>query len=276
MPIPATGGLRRALTGATAAAAAVVLLLLSGCTAEDQGSNADPTQVDATKAPDSGACRMLTPGDIEMPANATTTVDCADPHTAETYAVGDLPEEFADAAYDDQDLATFAYRTCGPAFMEFLGADESLSMRSVLSWVMFRPSQAAWDKGARWYRCDAIGGGRNSTTLITLPDSARDLLKKPDDAWLACVQGGSVATAPRIPCTEPHTYRAVTTIKLGGADDEYPGDEVVQQRTRNFCSDSVGAWLGYPVDYKFAYTWFPQTDWEAGNRRSVCWAQTDQ
>ncbi len=253
-------------------------LSLTGCGPEatPQASNQDPAQVDATTAPPVGECRMLTPADIRRPGNATATVPCEDPHTAETYAAGALPPEFTDATYDDQALAAFAYQTCGERFMDFLGADESMSMRSVLSWVMFRPSEAAWDQGARWYRCDAVGGAPASESLLALPDRAAGLLRKPSDRWLACVQGRSVEGAPRIPCSEPHTFRAVTTIRLGAPVDAYPGDEVVAERTRSFCGDSVAAWLGYPARYSFGYTWFPQNDWEAGNRRSVCWARTDQ
>jgi hypothetical protein len=66
----------------------------------------------------------------------------------------------------------------------------------------------------------------------------------------------------------------VTTIVLGGTGDPYPGDRVVESRTRDYCSNSVGAWLNYPVDYKFGYTWFHAAEWKAGNRRSICWAQT--
>jgi hypothetical protein len=46
--------------------------------------------------------------------------------------------------------------------------------------------------------------------------------------------------------------------------------------TRDYCSDSVGAWLNYPVDYQYGYTWFHEAEWEAGNRRSVCWAKTSE
>ena len=35
-------------------------------------------------------------------------------------------------------------------------------MRTVLSWAWFRPSEEAWDQGARWYRCDVVGGGDQS------------------------------------------------------------------------------------------------------------------
>ena len=39
-------------------------------------------------------------------------------------------------------------------------------------------------------------------------------------------------------------------------------------------ADSVGAWLGYPPEYDYGYTWFHEGEWNAGNRRSVCWAAT--
>ena len=51
---------------------------------------------------------------------------------------------------------------------------------------------------------------------------------------------------------------------------------LVEVRSRDFCSDSVGAWMNYPVDYEFGYTWFHEAEWQAGNRRSVCWSKTDR
>jgi hypothetical protein len=253
------------------------LLALAGCGADEaQGSNPDPDQVDAVEAPELGACRVLTPEDVELPSNATRSVDCEEPHTAETYAVGELPSEFDDADYDDAAVGTYAYRTCSDKFMTFLGGDESLVMRSVVSWAWFRPSQKAWDEGARWYRCDVVGGGdEGDAEYVELPTTAKGLLLKPDDRWLVCVNGASI-NGEKIRCSEPHTWRAVTTIKLGEAEDPYPGDRLVEVKTRDFCSDSVGAWLNYPVDYDFAYTFFHEAEWEAGNRRSVCWAKTDK
>ena len=59
-------------------------------------------------------------------------------------------------------------------------------------------------------------------------------------------------------------------------EDPYPGDRLSQVRSRDFCSDSVGAWMNYPVDYEFGYTWFHEGEWRAGNRRSICWAKTDR
>ena len=249
----------------------ILALLAGGCAA-----GGDNPPVSAEDMPALGACRDLTPADVAEPSNATAVVDCSAEHTAETYAVGSLPERFADAEYDDRVLGAYAYKTCSTAFMKFLGADESLVMRTVLSWAWFRPSEGAWDAGSRWYRCDVIGGGEQSAAYVTLPETAEDvLLGKPDDRWLVCVDGESVDAGAKIPCSQAHAWRAVTTIKLGEDADPYPGDRVVQVRTRDFCSDSVGAWLNYPVDYDFGYTWFHEAEWDAGNRRSVCWAKTE-
>ena len=254
-------------------------LLLSGCTGDTaQGSNADPAQLDSVETPELGACRVLTPDDVAQPTNATRVVDCAQPHTSQTYAVGELPSSLQDADYDSKDLGAWAYQTCSKKFMDFLGADESLVMRAVVSWAWFRPSEKAWNDGARWYRCDVVGGGDQSKQYIDLPQDAKGLFLggKPVDGWLVCASGDTVAGSVKIPCSQKHDWRAVTTIKLGDGGDPYPGDRLVQVRTRDFCTESVGAWLGYPVNYDIGYTWFHEAEWQAGNRRSVCWAKTDQ
>jgi hypothetical protein len=260
---------RRACVAALVLAAA---LALAGC-----GDAAAPTD---EKPPELGACRVLTPDDVAKPSDTSEAVDCAEPHTAETYAVGQLPESFDDVDYDDEDLGAWAYTTCSKAFIDFLGADESLVMRTVVSWAWFRPSEDAWDDGARWYRCDVVGGGEQSKEYVELPTTAKGLLLgRPKDRWMVCADGPTVSGSVKVACTEPHQWRAVTTISLtslGGAKDDYPGDRLVEVTTRDFCSTSVGAWLNYPVDYDFGYTWFHEAEWDAGNRRSVCWTKTDQ
>ena len=250
--------------------------VLAGCGDKPPSGNVDSHLVDSVTPPQVGACRVLTPKDVAKPDNASRAIDCGEPHTAETYAVGDLPATLKDVDYDSDQLGAFAYQTCGNAFEGFLGADESLVMRTVVSWAWFRPSEKAWAKGARWYRCDVVGGGDQSKAYVDLPDTARGLLAggRPPDKWMVCVNGPSVQAAPKIPCNQPHTWRAVTTIKVGDPGDAYPGDRLVEVKTRDYCSDSVGAWLGYPPTYDYGYTWFHEAEWKAGNRRSVCWAKT--
>jgi hypothetical protein len=247
-----------------------LVLMVAGCS-RDGSSDAD-----SVEAPELGACRLLSPEDVASASNSVESVDCAENHTAETYAVGPLPSELAEAAYDDPDIGAFAYQTCSQGFMNFLGADESLAMRTLLSWAWFRPSEEAWDKGARWYRCDLVGGTEDASTFVTLPETAKGLMSSgvPDDEWMACVNAEDVPGAPRIPCSEEHTWRAVTTIKVGAEDDPYPGDQLVEVKSRDYCDASVSAWLGYPLEYRFAYTWFHEAEWKNGNRRSICWART--
>lgn len=263
----------RALAHALALAGAGMLLTACG---GDTAPGQDEEQVDAVEAPELGACRELSLDDIAQASNATEVVDCDQTHNAETYAVGQLPAEFDDSDDDTAELNAFAYRTCTEKFVKFLGGDESTAMRSVLTWAWFRPSEKAWDDGARWYRCDLVGGGEQSAELVDLPTTAKGLLNRPDDRWMVCASGDSVAGSVKAPCTEPHDWRAISTVKLGEAGDDYPGDRLVEVKSRDFCSDQVGAWLQYPVDYDYGYTWFHEAEWQAGNRRSVCWAKTDQ
>ena len=249
---------------------------LTGCGEETQGSNTDPSQLDSVTAPELGACRVLAPADVAQPSNATRTVDCAEPHTAQTFEVGEFPKDLDGVEADDPALGEHAYRECTLRFADFVGGDESLVMRSVVSWAWFRPSEKAWDEGARWFRCDIVGGSDRSAGFVDLPTDAAQMLDgRVKDRWLVCAEGPTVASN-RVPCTEPHAWRAVSTIKVGEPGDDYPGDRLVEVRTRDYCDQSVGALLDYPVSYDFAYTWFHEAEWEVGNRRSVCWAKTER
>jgi hypothetical protein len=259
----------RITAGAGLVAAALVL---SACT----GSSPAEAPDTVAEVPEVGTCRVLEPADVAEPVDTSETVDCAEPHTAETYAVGQLPERFREAEWDDRRLGAFAYDRCTTTFMRFLGATESMVLRTLVSWAWFRPSEDAWAEGARWYRCDVVGGTEASEALLELPETAKGLmLPEPPDDYMACVAGDAVVGAPRVPCSEPHQWRAVTAIKVGEPDDPYPGDRLVEVTTRDYCADSVSAWLDYPLQYTFAYTWFHEAEWTAGNRLSVCWARTE-
>lgn len=269
--------------GLLASATLTVLLGLTGCTETagppggDDGGNGDDDDVVAVDPPRKGQCRVLDPADIAAPDNDTEPVPCSQAHTAETFLVGTFRGKAAKAAYEDPVLAAEVFKSCTRQFRRFTGADESLALRTVLSWAWFRPSEAAWEEGARWYRCDVVGGGEDSAQMLGLPKTTKGiLLGRPGDLWMACVDEETVAGAPRVPCTEKHTWRAVSAIVVGEANDKYPGDRLVEVLTRDYCSDWVGAWMNYPIDYEFAYTWFHEAEWQSGNRRSVCWAKTDE
>ena len=81
-PGPARGGRVTRLAGVLALVLSATLAL-AGC-----GERSPRTP---SKAPTLGACRMLTPDDVAEPSNTTEPVDCTEPHTAETFAIGELP-----------------------------------------------------------------------------------------------------------------------------------------------------------------------------------------
>ena len=112
---------------------------------------------------------MLTPEDIQATSNDSPVVDCADTHTAETFAVGEFPSDVAGEDLDDPALGAHVFEECEKEFGTFLGGNESLVMRATVTWAWFRPSEEAWEKGARWWRCDVVGGGEESTELVELP-----------------------------------------------------------------------------------------------------------
>lgn len=248
-----------------------LVLVLTACS----NPVAPETSADKLTLPKLGACRTLTPEDITKSSDGSDPVACTKAHTAETFAIGTLPKETG-SAYDDKRQGKWIHTTCTAAFQKFLGADESLAMRIRLSWAWFRPSEEGWKKGARWYRCDAVGGPSDAKTYAKLPTTAKGLFSaKPPEQWLLCALGPTVTNSVKVNCTEKHNWRAVTTIKLGQPNDAYPGDRLIEVRSRDFCQDSVGAWMNYPPEYDFGYTWFHAGEWSAGNRRSVCWAKTE-
>ena len=247
-------------------------LLLAACTAPLKPE----TVADKTTPPKLGACYRLEPADTDRPSSSSEPVSCSGQHTSQTFAVGTLPSSTG-KAYKSSAHGKWIYPTCERAFERFLGVDESLALRVRLSWAWFRASERGWGKGARWYRCDVVGGPTGADRYAALPSVTKGLFHaKPPEEWLSCALGETVLKSKKVPCTERHNWRAVTTIKLGGPRDAYIGDRLVEVRSRDFCSDSVGAWMNYPVQYEFGYTWFHQAEWQAGNRRSVCWARTDR
>lgn len=254
-----------------------VLVLLAALTAGSMltGCGGDNPS-DSTTAPKRLACHDLDIGDLRHHTDDTAPVSCKQRHTAQTFFVGSFPKRLGED-YNTKEQGAYVFDRCTPAFEKFLGIDDSLTLRIELSWAWFAPSEEGWSDGARWFRCDVVGGRSGSVSLRALPRTAKALFRgRPPDAWLSCRRGNDFKTATRLPCSQRHDWRAVSAIKLGEPDDPYPGDRFSEVRARDYCSDAVGAWMGYAPNFAYAYTWFHKAEWEAGNRRAVCWARTDR
>lgn len=247
------------------AALAATLVILGGC-----GMNPSGTLT----APKDGLCRVLTIADLSARTNNSRIVRCTSPHTAQTIKVATFPVSVG-ANYQAKAVGRYAYNTCGPAFETYLGASDAQVPRVQLSWAWFGPTQQAWDKGARWFRCDVVGTSPAQTTMVNIPENVKNLLLGfPPDQWLTCASGASFGNRVEVACNKPHDWRLVTAVKLGQPQDAYPGDHVSQIRANDYCSDAVAAYFNYANDYEFATTVFHAAEWQAGNRRALCWAKT--
>jgi hypothetical protein len=245
-------------------------LMLGACSAPFASAGS----ADSTTPPRTGSCRDLRAADLDSTSNSTTVVACIRRHTAQTFLVGALPRSTGQA-YDDARQATYAEAACTKAFGAYLGADEDQVLRAWLSWSWFGPSERGWQRGARWFRCDVVGGPRGTRTLASLPTPAEGMFAtSPPDAWLTCSQGAEVVGGTKVPCSVPHTWRAATTVEIGKPAASYPGDRVVAARSRDRCHDSIGTYLHHPASFGFAVTAFGAEDWATGTRRSICWART--
>ena len=118
---------------------ALLLLALSSCT--DGSAQSDASSKADRAAPTSGACRSLTPQDIEQASNASPVVDCSAKHTAETFTVGTFPADLVQDDPDDPALGGYVFDRCQRRFQSFLGGDVSLVLRSTMTWAWFRPQQ---------------------------------------------------------------------------------------------------------------------------------------
>ena len=251
-------------------------MALAGCQ-EDLPAGVDPAQVDAVEAPELGACRDLTVKDVAAPSNATKVVDCGEEHTAKTYAVGSIPAELTTRSTTPRSWGVRVQGLLCEVHEVRRGRREPRDAHDPDLGVVPSVASRRGTRGRGGIRCDVVGGGDQTKELVDLPSNLKGLLLRPDDEWLVCAQGPTVDGSVKVPCS-------VRARLAGRLDDQArrdrrtptPATRVSEVTTRDYCSKSVGAWLNYPVDYDFGYTWFHEPEWNAGNRRSVCWAKTSQ
>ncbi len=96
----------------------------------------------------------------------------------------------------------------------------------------------------------------------------------PDDTWMACV-AGPASTGTAGPLLGEADWRGHYDQDPGEKDTPSPGDRLVEVKSRDYCSSRSRRGEVPAVKYDFAYL-VPGGGWNAGNRRSVCWAKTSQ
>ena len=112
-----------------------------------------PTAANATYTvkPKAGQCFMYSVADVDAPYARKNPVSCSSTHNAETFLVTKWPLKTKPSEMSDEDALNLAESLC-----RAWGDDGLLKNPFFNFWAWYTPNPAAWAKGERWLRCDAM------------------------------------------------------------------------------------------------------------------------
>lgn len=125
---------------------------------------ASPARAAYTVKPQIGQCFQLTPAQVSASYATKNPVSCSSTHNAETFEVAEWPLETNPVDMAGQDAVSIAGEVCG-FWDTFPNAQSSRLSKSQFNyWAWYTPDRAAWAKGERWLRCDAMIGKFKTST----------------------------------------------------------------------------------------------------------------
>ncbi|MEV8149597.1 septum formation family protein [Arthrobacter sp. NPDC080073] len=190
--------------------ALIIAGVLSGCNQTLPGA--------PTGKPTVGECHVIvSPEQFGAVSEPGPPVACAEPHTAQTYKVTQVPAPLSGRGTrpGQQELKALTARLCDVASLRrYLGAGERDGTTG-LAIAGYAPSRADWERGARAIRCDVLLAADDGTPRTTTLDF-KDVLAGPDAAALRLCYRQELAdgrfsdAGVDVPCTEPHTAEDIS------------------------------------------------------------------
>jgi hypothetical protein len=116
-----------------------------------------PANAAYTVKPKAGQCFMYSAADVDAPYARKNPVSCSSTHNAETYLVTKWPLKIKPSDMPDQEALDLAESLC-----RAFGTDGLLSNPFFTFWAWYTPDPAAWAKGERWLRCDAMAVNKSN------------------------------------------------------------------------------------------------------------------
>lgn len=267
-----------------ALAGSTVALLLSGCSdaapsslaiprAAPSTSSPTPAAARAVPGPERDVCHQMTYDQALAPTDTSPAADCTRPHTAETFAVGELK-----TAVDGHLLAVDSTRVqrqvadlCPRRLASWAGGTVDDLRLSMLRAVWFTPTVAESDNGANWLRCDAIVVSADNTLApvrLSLRGALADASLRDALAMCATTEPGAPGSE-QVPCRDEHTWRAVAVVDLPAGD--YPGVRQARAAGQDVCQDVGSERADDPLDFQWGYQWPTAEQWTAGQTYGRCW-----
>jgi hypothetical protein len=241
--------MRRAL-GALAAAI-VIVGTVGGCAAAGQ-------HADSTATPRVGDCWRVTYGESQTYEDweGAASVPCTRTHQSYTFAVPQIGKSFSGSWLSSKnavrkDVDDAAYAACvRQAAIDLPG----LQTLGLLRLNYYLPSNALWNGGARWVRCDItrirVGSVVASPTLAALPpkfSTLEEALNADPKKFDRCEDdvlnnGPDGAQTTYADCTGPADWTFALAITLaGGSRASYPGRATLTATGAKECAAAVTA-----------------------------------
>jgi hypothetical protein len=232
--------------------------------------------------PAAGACHT---GDYQVTGlmMAYHPVDCQLGHATETAHVGEFTGEVADRVTPPPEGSPEwreAYAACDQAATDYLGAD----FRHGMLWLgVTVPSVAAWEGGARWFRCELAPFDPHAGTFEERLGSLAGALEAESELRLGCYQAvtsgedSDVEEMRPRDCDEPHNSEFVGVWRA--PDVPYPdrAEEDSARLVHDGCLELVAEYADVPVDGDLEFRsgtigfWMSEEEWDNGDRGLRCY-----
>lgn len=250
----------------------------SGSAAREGASPSTPTEPEKPSPPPEHGCYRLSFDALTEPSNDSDPVPCsaAGRHDAQTFHVGRLDttvDGHSVAVDSDQVLDQLAH-SCPHRLAQYLGGSPEDRRLSRFEAIWFVPTLEQSDLGASWFRCDVVAlAGQDSLFPLPPPRRLHGILDRPGAGrfGLCGTAAPGESDFDRVICARPHSWRAVSTIVLGGSA-RYPGVRAVSAAGDETCSDRVRVHAADPLKFRYGWEWPTRDQWERGQHFGYCWA----
>jgi hypothetical protein len=227
--------------------------------------------------PEVGECRG--PVDLQIidaAADTRETVECDGDHGSETFWVGEMdPAIDTWPAADEQAgdvLNSQVDEECTGRHLDYLGFDATaapnLPPDRLQLFAYFIPTEADFDDGARWFRCDALVEPLNAAETTSIDGTLADVYGTPLPVSYRLCEGRLGLT---VGCDDAHELEYLASVVL---DDltAYPsqrGDPRVTAACRTPLLEALGL-SQERQDLVFGYLLPTEAAWNGGAQGATC------